>query len=185
MGNRKATFEEVAWLSRELARKVMSWQPDCIISIEKGGSFTGKIIAQELNLPHYSIRVEKWYYKVPDWCRIFVRIIRTRSPWPFNKIFERLIGCLTYSISQVIKPRPMGDFNGIICPEARILLVDDEIGATGLTMKLVLDYLRQKGFQNLKTAVIHRDSSNKERLTVDYLAIPGTPTFAFPWPWRN
>ncbi len=182
MENRKVTIDEVVQLSKELARKAVPFQPDCVISIERGGCFIGKVVADELRLPHYSIRVKKWYYKIPKWCFILVRTIRTHLPWPFNKIFEHLINFLVRLLNYALKPKPMGNFNGNIRPKTRILLVDDDIGCSGLTMKSASDYLRQKGFENLKTAVIR---GNEKRIVTDYSVVPTKPTLLFPWPWRN
>lgn len=180
MGDKKVTFAEVDQLSRKLAQKVASCQPDCVISIEEGGCPIGTVVARELNLPHYSIRVEKWYYKFPNWFKHLVRSIENNAPWPLNKIFYNSANLATRGLNRVIKPRVKTGFNGPVSLKAKILLVDDDIGS-GATIKSALSYLRQKGFENIKTAAIRGDKG----FTVDYSAAPTTPILSFPWPWRN
>lgn len=77
---------------------------------------------------------------------------------------------------------PTAGFNGEMGPEARILLVDDDVGSTGMTMKSVFNYLQAKGFKNIKTAVIR---GNSQKFPVNYSVTPETPVLLFPWPWRN
>lgn len=180
MERRKIVFAEVAQLSKELAYKAIRCRPDCVISIERGGCLIGTIIANELNLPYYSVRVEKWYYKVPRWFQLLVRFVKSHAPWPFNKIFESLVNLVVRLLSQIIKPKIGRDFDDSIDLKARILLVDDD-GGSGLTMKAVLGFLQQRGFENIKTAVIRGD----EKFIVDYSAAPTTPVLLFPWAWRN
>lgn len=181
MEKKKIAFQEVDRLSRKLAEKAAFYQPDCVISIERGGCYIGEIIAGELNLPHYSVRMSKWYYKVPRWFLRLVRFIRSNAPWPFNNIFESLVNWVSCSLTRIIKPKPAESFNGFIGLKARILLVDDDIGVSGLTMQSTLDYLQQRGFENIKTAAIRGDKS----FNVDYSVAPTTPILLFPWPWRN
>jgi len=183
MKDRKITIEETVRLSKELAQIAMSGRPDCVISIKRGGFFIGKVIAQELDLPHHSIKVKKWYSRVPRFCYSFVRFLRDNLPSPFNRICWYLVIQLVCLINRRVKPKLTGGFNGVIDLDARILLVDDDIGMTGVTMGSTFDYLRQRGFRNISTAVIIQYG---KEFIADYSVINNPSLLIiFPWPWRN
>lgn len=183
MKSRMLTMKEITELSKELTQRVKTCQPEYVISIERGGCFIGEVIAQELNLPHHSIRIKRWYEKMPPFCYSFVRFLRNDLPSPFNKICGYLVNQLICFISSVAKPKLIGEFNSTIDLDARILLVDDDIGTTGITMTSSLNYLQQKGFKNISTAIIIQYG---KKIIADYSVINNSSSrIIFPWPWRE
>ena len=176
---RQITIEEAKKLSRDLAQRAKECHPDCIISIKNGGWLIGRVIAQELDLPHHSLKVKKWYSKASRFCYIVVRFLRNDLPSPLNRMCEYLVTQLIHFISRTAKPKVRGEFIGAIDLNAKILLVDDDIG-TGRTMTSALNFLQQEGHKNIFTAVVIQYGG----FTADYSILPSSSSISFPWPWR-
>ena len=179
---RKVTIKEIVQLSKELAQKVRDCQPECVISIERGGYFIGEIIAKELGLPHHSIKIKRWHSKIPPYGHSLVRFIRYDLPSPFNRICRYVVNHLIDLINNKTKLEVTQNSNDEIDLNARILLIDDDVGRTGRTMRSALDCLKQKGFKHITTAVIQNE--NKEAFIADYSVVPSSPLLIFLWPWR-
>lgn len=183
MESNKITIEETIQLSRTLAQRAMNCQPDFVISIKNGGWFIGRIVAQELGLSHYSIKFKKWYSGVPHFCYTFVRFLRYGLPPPLNIICGYLVNQLLCFLHWKNKPKLVSGLNIATDLDAKILLVDDDIGVTGATMKAAVACLKQRGFKNIFTAVIIQYG---EKFITDYSVIDNpSPPLIFPWPWRN
>ncbi len=170
-------LENVDNLSKELAQMSLNYNPECVISIKNGGYNVGKVIADTLSLPHYSIRIESWCSDLGH--NNFVRYMCNSSPLPLSRISSYIAAF----IRDRAGPKLADELNGDIDLDARVLLVDDSI-TTGKTIRFALNYLKREGFENIKTAAIAYTNRGKGRFIPDYYVISDSVPIVFPWGWE-
>lgn len=117
-------------LSIDLAKRAKMFNPDCVVSIEKGGWFVGDRIAKYLDLPHLQVVVARFSDEELD--KLYASI-----PQPI-----RFLGLAIHQLRWHLRESQL--WQGVERPEQvagkRILLVDDAV-RTGGTMRIAREYL--------------------------------------------
>lgn len=151
----RISLEEVDKLSKELAEKVREYNPECVISIRKGGYRAGEVVANSLEVPHYSIKVSRWCSDFVS--NSFVQYMCNQAP-----LVNGLCRYMASLINRLSPTKLREDLDDNINLENRRILLVDDVEVSGKTIRIALKYLRSRGLRDIKTAVIRCEGSSSD-----------------------
>jgi hypoxanthine phosphoribosyltransferase len=159
----RVTPEEISVLCELLAQNIKDapYTPDLIIAIDTGGSFPGELLAKalETTIEHITIRRD-----------IHIGRMYKNDPIPLRWLMSLYHHYLFHTTKPTLLQETLAVIEG-----KRILVVDDSLH-TGITLEVALEYLRDKGASEIRTATL---AHVMDKLP-DY-SILKKGNYSFPW----
>lgn len=163
--SRTLSFADIDSLCEGLASDIASLPSiDCIVSIERGGWYIGKKLAEYVQKKEHSICIARYDADELD------------TMYASKSFFHRLrfVGlCLTYGRKE---PQLISGISNISLIKDKCVLLVDDVVRTGNSMLLGREHLLSLGATDVRTATI----TNYQNIEVDIKCLNGR-TLCYPW----